>query len=57
MIFRAFYFLFLTRRNCEVTVLVVCKFFIIRIRDTLTLLSVDFATLLKQRQCMEAKCS
>lgn len=53
VIFRAFYFLFPSRRNCEVTVLVVCKFFIIRVRDTLILLSVDFAALLKC-QCMEA---
>lgn len=57
MIFRGFYFLFLTKRNCEVTVLVVCKFFIICVRNTLILLSGDFATLLKQHQCMEAKCS
>lgn len=57
MIFRGFYFVFLTKRNCEVTVLVVRTFFIIHVSDTLILLSGNFATLLKQHQCMEAKCS
>lgn len=43
MIFRGFYFLSLTKRNCEVMVLVVCKLFMIGVRDTLILLSGDFA--------------
>lgn len=40
-----FYFLFLTKRNSEVTVLVACIFFIIHIRDSLILLSVYFTAL------------
>jgi len=45
MFFRVFYFLFLTKRNSEVPLLVVCKFSVIHVRDTLMLLSVDFAAL------------
>lgn len=45
MFFRVIFFLFLTKKNSEVPVLVVCKSSVIHIRDTSVLLLVDFTSL------------